>query len=113
MVRMTTSTVTAKAGNLLASYPGGTFASGVLVATTLTVAHGFSHVNQNAQESAPVAPQTHRHTGASIGPAGLRVTMTAWRSVGGKEHPPPRSLATRRRPAPVLRTSLASAKCRS
>ena len=48
MVRMTTSTVTAKAGNLLASYPGGRFAFRVLVVMTLTFAHGLGHVNQNA-----------------------------------------------------------------
>ena len=41
MVRMTTSTVTAKAGNLLGSYPGGTFACRVLVAMTLTLGTGF------------------------------------------------------------------------
>jgi hypothetical protein len=43
---MTTSTVTAKAGNLLGSYLGGAF---VLVVMTLTVAHGLSRVNQNVQ----------------------------------------------------------------
>ena len=47
MVRMTMSTVTAKAGNLLASYPAGAFASGFLVAMTLTFTHGSSRVNQN------------------------------------------------------------------
>ena len=53
MVRMTTSTVTAKAGNLLASYPGGTFAFRVLVAMTLTFAQGLSHVNQNTAKVGP------------------------------------------------------------
>ena len=43
------STVTAKAGNVLGSYPGGAFASRVLVAMTLTFAQGSSRVNQNAQ----------------------------------------------------------------
>src|SRR5215211_1298992 len=45
---MTTSTVTAKAGNWLGSYLGGTFAARVFVAMTPTVSHGFGHVNQNA-----------------------------------------------------------------
>jgi 8-hydroxy-5-deazaflavin:NADPH oxidoreductase len=52
MVRMTTSTVTANAGNLLGSYPGGTLVRWVLVAMTLTFAHGLSHVNQNAVQAA-------------------------------------------------------------
>ena len=46
------STVTAKAGNLPGSYPGGTFASRVLVDMTLTLAQGLSRVNQNAQSAA-------------------------------------------------------------
>src|SRR5215208_4249407 len=54
MVRITTSTVTANAGNLLASYPGGTFAVRVLVSTTVTFPHGSTQVNQNAAVTAAV-----------------------------------------------------------
>ena len=55
MVRMTTSTVTAKAGNVLASYPGGTFALRVLVSMTLTLSIPFwscqpKHASRSAHE---------------------------------------------------------------
>ncbi len=50
IVRMTMSTVTAKAGNRLASYPGGTPGSPVFVAMTFTLAESFGHVNPNMHE---------------------------------------------------------------
>src|SRR5215211_8201079 len=53
MVRITTSTVTANAGNLLASYPGGIFAVRVLVSTTVTFPHGSSQVNETPPSRPP------------------------------------------------------------
>ena len=59
IVRMTTSTVTAKAGNALGSYPGGGFAARVLVDMTFTLPRSSSHVNHNLGARSVIPVRRH------------------------------------------------------